>query len=59
MGLLERRRYRSGKWGRLGDGVVDLIPDERIVRTIGKGCSQERLDTVEVEAVGINGGVEP
>ena len=31
------------------DGVVDLIPDKRIVWVIGEGCFQERLDAVEVE----------
>ena len=30
--------------------MVDLIPDKRIVWVVGKGCFQERLDAVQVEA---------
>ena len=50
-GLLEGRGYRSGRRGGFGDGIVDSIPDERIIRIIGEGCLQERLDAVEVEVV--------
>jgi len=44
--------------GRFGDGEVHLIPDKRIVWIVGEGCIQERLNVVEVEVVGVNGGVK-
>jgi hypothetical protein len=47
-----------GRWGGFGDGVVDLIPDECIVQIVGEGRSQERFNTVEVEVVGADGGIE-
>jgi len=49
---LERGCYRSGRRGGFGDGVVDLIPDNRVVWIVGEGCIQERFDAVEVEVVG-------
>jgi hypothetical protein len=30
------RCYRSGRWSRFGDGVVDLIPDKGVVWFVGE-----------------------
>jgi hypothetical protein len=57
-GLLERRGYRSGRRGGFGDGVVDSLPDESIFEMVREGCVEERLDVVEVEVVGFDGGIE-
>ncbi len=57
-GLLEGRWYELGRRGGFGDGVVDLIPDECIVPIVGEGRSQQRFNTVEVEVVGADGGIE-
>jgi len=43
---------------RFDDGVIDFIPEECIVPIVGEGCSQKRLNTVEVEVVGADGGNE-
>jgi hypothetical protein len=57
-GLLEGGWYGLGRRGGFGDGVVNLIPDERIVPIVGEGRSQERFNTVEMEVVGADGGIE-
>ncbi len=57
-GLLEGRWDELGRRGGFGDGVVDLIPDECIVAIVAEGCSQERLNPLEVEVVGADGGIE-
>jgi hypothetical protein len=55
-GLLEGRGFRPGRRGGFGGDVVDLVPDNSIVGTIGKACFQKRLDKVEVVVVrGDNG----
>lgn len=38
--------------------MIDFIPEECIVPIVGEGCSQKRLNTVEVEVVGADGGNE-
>ena len=53
-GLLEGRGSRPGRRCGFGDGVVDLIPDKRIVWVVGKGCFQERLDAAEVEVARVD-----
>ena len=35
-----------------------MIPDNCIVCNVGKGRSDERLDTVGVELAGVNSGIE-
>jgi len=51
-GLLDGGCYRSGGRSGLGDGVVDLVPNEGIVWIVGEGCLEERFDAVAVEVVG-------
>lgn len=55
---MKGRWYELGRRGGFGNGVIDLIPDEYIVPIIGKGRSQERFNTVEVEVIGGNSGNE-
>lgn len=45
------------RWGRFGDRVVDFFPDEGIV-IAGNDRLEEGFNAVEVEVVGVDGGVE-
>jgi len=56
-GLLKGGGYGLGRWGRFGDCVVDFFPDEGIV-IAGNDRPEEGFDAVEVEVVGVDGGVE-
>ncbi len=53
--LLEVRGYGSRRWDRFNDDAVDLVPD-LVVRFVGKDCTEQRLDVVEVDAVGSDSG---
>lgn len=43
--------HRPGRRGVLGNGAVDLIPDQGVVWILGKGGAQEGLNAAEVEVV--------
>ena len=47
-----------GRRGGFGGGIADLILNKCIVPIIGEGRSQERFNTVEVEVIGADGGIE-
>lgn len=47
-----------GRRGGFDDGVIDLIPDECIVPIVGESRSHERFNTVDVEVVETDDGIE-
>ena len=55
---MKRGGNRPGRRSGFGNGMINLIPDECIVRVVSEDCNQKRFDPVEVEAIRVGRGIE-